>query len=160
MKRSWKLGLLGSFLFILMMGCGTAVYQSLLHNIKPQNFPDLVEVIDSKRCGEVKIQPIHQGFTLNTYDCYISNAPYYDVVVFYVADGYASPGRLFRYQSTDVPLRTSLTHKIHINSRENPPMQVRVTTLYTVQLPKFQRTGDASLFRLQRSQFGGDYPPP
>ncbi|MEM7334788.1 MAG: hypothetical protein AAF490_22115 [Chloroflexota bacterium] len=159
-EKRISLGLVGLVLVILMVGCGTAVYQRTIKAIKPENFPDLISVIDSERCGEILFKPIHQGISISTYDCYITEAQFYDVAIFYVADGYASPGRLFRYQSNDFPMRSSLTHKVHINSREQPPMQVRVTTLYTMQLPKLQQVQRDGLFRIQRSQWDGDYPPP
>lgn len=160
MSRFWKVSLLILGLVVLVAGCGTAVYQSTLQTIKPQNFPGLIPVVDSKRCGEVIFKTIHQGISISTYDCYVTEAPFYDVAVFYVGDGYASPGRLFRYQSYDFPTRSSLTHKVHINNRDNPTMQVRVTTQYTAQLPKFERMPGQLFARPQRSEWEGNYPPP
>ena len=119
-----------------MGACTTAVFQQSLQQLKPDNYPGLTLVFDSERCGDVAYGRIHKGYSIITYDCYLTDEPTANVILFYLSQGYDLQGRLLRHQEDDFPLRTHLTHMINLYSHNDAPTQVRVTTIYTAQTPR------------------------
>lgn len=136
MSRAWKMAIAGLVLVLGIGACSTAVFQHSLKSLKPNNYPGLIHVIDSERCGEVKIGRINKGYSVITYDCYIVDGPINDVILFYLFEGYDLQGRLLRHQEDDYPIRSHLTHMVNLYTHDDAPMQVRVTTIYTAQTPR------------------------
>lgn len=128
--------------FILLLGFvvwgGTAVYHQTIHSLKPTNYPNLTLVFDTARCGEVAFSRIHKGYSLITYDCYTTEDGINHVILHYLSDGFRLEGRLLRHQAQETPVRTNLTHMVNMYPHDDAPMQVRVTTIFTAQLPRLR----------------------
>lgn len=122
-----------------LVGWGVvALRVEIIHSVKPNNYPALQQVFDSPRCGEVEFGRIYKGVSLITYDCYTTSDDINRVIFFYLSEGYRLEGRLLRHRAEQKPLRTNLTHMVNLYRHDDAPMQVRVTSIYTVQLPRFR----------------------